>query len=52
MKKITDPTFKYVHSSKTDISVRFRAERKRLAKLEELKQKFNTVTPFRKEGSK
>ena len=49
MKRILDPSFKYVHSSKSDISVGIKRELKRLAKLAELKAHFNNVAPIRKE---
>jgi hypothetical protein len=50
MRRITDPQFKYVPAAKTDIRLTIRREQKRLAKLEELKQHFDKVTPIRKEA--
>lgn len=47
MKRITDPTFKYVPAAATDIRATFRREQRRLARLKELQDKFN-VTPIRK----
>ena len=52
MKRITDPTFVYRNSASTDIAKTFAKERRRLAKLEELKAKFNNVQPIKREVSK
>ena len=46
MKRITDPTFKYVPAAATDIRATFRREQRRLAKIQQLQAKFN-VTPIR-----
>ncbi len=54
MKRITDKDFKYVHSSKSDISVGIKREIKRLAKLKELTEKYpsqqNEVVPILRKG--
>lgn len=50
MKKITDRTFVYVSAAATDIRKTIARERKRLAKLGELKRKFNTVVQIKREA--
>ena len=54
MKRITDPTFKYVPASKTDVGATIRREIKRLAKLKELTEKYpsqrNEVVPILRKG--
>ncbi len=52
MKKITDPTFKYVPAAATDVGATIRRELKRLAKLKELQEHFTKVTPIRKGEAK
>ena len=48
MLKITDKKFVYTPACATDLKARFAKERRRLAKLEELKAKFNNVQPIKK----
>lgn len=51
MKSILDRKFVYRNSASTDIAKTFAKERRRLAKLEELKAKFpSTVRQIRKEA--
>ena len=51
MKSILCKTFVYRNSASTDLKATFARERKRLARLEELKAKFPPkVTQLRKEG--
>lgn len=51
MKRITDPSFKYVPAAATDIRATFRREQRRLARLQELQAKYN-VTPIKREAVK
>lgn len=46
MKRITDPTFKYIPAAATDVGATIRREQRRLAKIAELKAKFNNVQPI------
>lgn len=41
MKRITDPTFRYTHSSLTDLSKTFARERRRLKEAAELAKRVN-----------
>jgi len=51
-KSILDRTFRYVPAAKTNIRLTIAREKKRLAKLEELKARFNNVQPIKKEANK